>query len=162
MSPRGMFSVATVLSFAGCANTTPVIPPGSPCVVSGTQTALYKYGPAQSFGADMVLPTGTRVTMIQRAFGYSRVMTENGITGYVSNDDIDPVAADPKKKAEPVVTGRTLPRTFTGPVRRSNVAPTPGDPLFDVNDAALPTNDDPPAKPQFRVNPMPKPLIKKP
>ena len=159
---HAVISVATMLSFAGCANTGQVIPAGSPCVVSAPHAALYKYGPAQSFGADLSLDHGARVTMIERGLGYSRVMTENGITGYVSNDDYEPVAAEPKKKAEPVVTGRTLPRAFSGPVRRSQVAPTPGDPLFDVNDSPLPAQDDAPLKPQFRINPKPKPAPEPP
>ena len=154
---RAVFSMATVLSFAACANTGQVIPPGSSCVVTAPHAAIYKYGPAQSFGADLSLDYGARVTMIERGLGFSRVMSENGITGYVSNDDIDPVPAEPKKKEERAVTGRTLPRAFSGPVRRSNVAPTPGDPLFDVNDSPLPAHDDVPLKPQFRVNPTPKP-----
>ena len=154
---RAVISVAVLLSFAGCANQAQVIPAGNPCVVTAARAPLFKYGPAQSFGADLTLEHGARVTMIERGFGFSRVMSESGITGYVSNDDFDPVAPEPKKKAEPAVTARTLPRAFSGPVRRSQVAPTPGDPLFDVSDSPLPMHDDAPPKPQFRVNPTPKP-----
>jgi hypothetical protein len=155
---RAVLSLAATLSFAACASSKKVIPPGAPCVVTGARAQLFKYGPAQSFGADLTLEYGTHVTMIQRAYGYSRVMTENGITGFVSNDEIDPVNTPPPKKDEkPPVTNRTLPKAFTGPVKHSNVAPTPGDPLFDVNDTPLPVADDAPKKPQFRMNPVPKP-----
>jgi hypothetical protein len=157
---REVLSLAAILALASCAST-PAIPPGTPCVVTGANAALYKYGPAQSFGADLTLPYGTNVTMIERAFGYSRVMTANGITGFVSNDDFDPVHSPPPKKEEKpaaTATTRKQPKTFAGPVKRSNVAPTPSDPLFDVNDTPLPTVDDTPNKPKFRVNPVPKPV----
>ncbi len=153
---HAVLSLAAILALAACAST-PVIPPGSQCVVTGAHAALYKYGPAQSFGADLTLNYGAQVTMIERAFGYSRVMTENGITGYVSNDDIDLVHT-PAKKEESVAANHKPRKAFAGPVKRSNVAPTPGDPLFDVNDTPLPVADDAPRKPQFRVNPVPKPV----
>jgi len=157
---REVLSVAAILSLAACASK-PAIPPGTPCVVTSAHAGLYKYGPAQSFGADMTLPYGSSVTMIERAFGYSRVMAENGVTGFVSNDDFDPVHSAPKKEDKPAAAAKTREqqkKTFAGPVKRSNVVPTPSDPLFDVNDTPLPATDDTPHKPQFRVNPVPKPV----
>jgi hypothetical protein len=152
--------LALLLAFAaglvGCANQV-VIPEGTPCEVTGTHAPFYKYGPAQSFGADEVMPPGTMVTMIQRGFGFSRVMRENGVTGYVSNDDISPraptSAVPPKARpgARPIA-GRTGNRVYDGPIRRSAVQPTPGDPLFDVTDLPLPVKDDPP-KPELRAAP---------
>ena len=43
-----------------------VAPPGSRFLVSAQSSQFYKYGPAQSFGADFVLPKGQRVIMLQR------------------------------------------------------------------------------------------------
>src|SRR4029078_8269389 len=56
----------------GCTTgSTPAV--GSRYVVTGSNAQFYKYGPAQSFGPDLVIPRGRKVTMLQRAFGYSRV-----------------------------------------------------------------------------------------
>jgi len=129
---------------AGCTTPRAVIPPGTICVVSVPRAPLFKYGPAQSFGADLQLDYGTRVSMIERSMGYCRVMTEHGITGYIADDQIDPLPPEPKPKEPPrVVTNRKLPRVFSAPVKRSNVAPVPGDPLFDMSDVPLPTHDEP-------------------
>jgi hypothetical protein len=154
--PRSILLLALAAGLAGCANQV-VIPEGTPCEVTGSHAPFYKYGPAQSFGADEVMPPGTMVTMIQRGFGFSRVMRENGVTGYVSNDDITPRAPTPATlpKTKPggrAVAGRTGNRVYDGPVRRSAVQPTPGDPLFDVTDLPLPVRDDPP-KPELRAAP---------
>ena len=148
---------ALVLSSFGCA-TAPVIPPGTQCEVTGSHTAFYKYGPAQSFGADEIIPRGTTVTLLEREFGFSRVMRPNGLTGYVPTEDIQPMAPEPPaKKAPPRLTSnRKVGRsgsTVDGPIKRSNVQPTPGEPLFDVNDVPLPAKDAPPGNPSATPHP---------
>lgn len=152
----GTLALAAVFFLPACA-TGPVLPPGSACVVNVPRAPFYKYGPAQSFGADMMLEHGTQVSVIERSMGYVRVMTQNGFTGYVSGDHLDPLPpATPKKEPERVVTNRKLPRVFSAPVKRSNVAPTPGDPLFDMNDVPLPVQDEPkPAAPPPATAPPP-------
>ena len=140
-----LFLLAALLG--ACAATGPVIPPGTVCVVTTPRAPFYKYGPAQSFGADLLLPYGTRVTMLERSTGFSRVMGEHGISGYVASDQIEPVPPEPKVRDPRLVTNRKVPRAFSGPIKRSNVAPTPSEPLFDVNDVPLPMSDDPPAAP---------------
>ncbi|MEO8353187.1 MAG: SH3 domain-containing protein [Chthoniobacteraceae bacterium] len=152
------------LAVAGCATNTPLLPPGTSLVVNAPQTALYKYGPAQSFGADFTLNYGTKVTLIERSIGYYRVMTDKGISGYVASEDLDIVAPEPLKKLERSST-ETKRRTYSGPIKRSDVQPIPGDPLFDIDDVPLPMPKPPEAKPdekapkgpKFRVNPTPKP-----
>src|SRR4051812_9250112 len=81
-------------------------PSGTRFIVSAPSAALYKNGPAQdpSFaspqlasmrtladpnsGPDTRLPKGAYVTLLRREIGYSRVVTDQGITGYVANDEL--------------------------------------------------------------------------
>jgi hypothetical protein len=129
---------------AACTSGSVHIPPGAVCEVAVTRAPFYKYGPAQAFGADDSLAQGSRVTMVERDFGFSRVMLTNGVTGYIATDDLKPIPPEPTPKPnERVVTNRKLPRLFSAPVKRSNVQPTPGDPLFDINDVPLPMSDQP-------------------
>lgn len=97
--------------------------------------------------------------MLERSVGFSRVMGEHGISGYVASDQLEPLPPEPKVPDQRIVTNRKLPRVFSGPIKRSNVAPTPGDPLFDVNDVPLPIHDDSPASPapESRANSKPPP-----
>lgn len=140
-------------ALGGCASNSGGIAPGAVCRVIGLKAPFYKYGPAQSFGADEVLQPGTEVTMIERGFGFSRVMLANGVTGYMSSDDIAPLPPKPQAPPERSTSSggskRKSERTYSGPTRRSNVEPTPSDPLFDINDVPLPMTD--PVKPAFRA-----------
>jgi hypothetical protein len=141
---------------SGCASKSSIIPPGAACEIASSRAPFYKYGPAQAFGADESLVHGTRVIMVERDFGFSRVMLANGLTGYVATDDLRPLPPEPKAKpAERVVTTRKLPRLFSAPVKRSDVRSTPGDPLFDINDVPLPMSD-PPPKPAANGTPKPQ------
>jgi len=151
---RAIQSGALAVLLTGCA-TGPVLPPGAAVEVSSARAPFYKYGPAQTFGADDMLPQGTRLTLLQRSMGFSRVMQLNGQTGYIANEDISPVAPEPKPKPGTVVTNRKLDRLFgpSAPTKRSNVRPTPGDPLFDVNDVPLPMKEEPAPKPALRTPP---------
>ena len=153
--PRIVFGLALAAGLGGCANKA-AIPPGTMCQITGGHAPFYKYGPAQSFGADEVLPQGTKVTLIERGFGFSRVMRDTGVTGYVSTDDYIPLPPEPKPKVSAgrsvASTGRGANRVYDGPVRHSNVKSTPGDPLFDINDVPLPVKDEPP-KPELRAPP---------
>ena len=141
---------------AGCAHE--LAPPGSRFLVSAQSSQFFKYGPAQSFGADFVLPKGQRVIMLQRSFGFSKVMTEDGITGWVASEELAPAPPEPRKAA--VKGGRKggpPDRMFSGPRKNSKVEAVPGDPLFDMSDLPPPMPEEAPApKPKFRVN-APKP-----
>jgi hypothetical protein len=140
----------------GCATSGPQIPPGTTVEITGARAPFYKYGPAQAFGADETIPAGTRVTLLQRSMGYSRVMLANGVTGYVSNEDVAPVAPDTPPAPGSVVTHRKLEPLFGSPTKpgktskpkRSDVQPTPGDPLFDISDVPLPMKDEPKPPPE--------------
>lgn len=69
--------------------------------VSAKQAQVYRFGPAQPTGADALLKQGKRVTMLRQEFGYSRVMTEDGMTGYIANDLIAPTAPPEKPRNTP-------------------------------------------------------------
>jgi hypothetical protein len=117
-------------------------------MVTASRAQFYKYGPAQTFGPDFVLEKGQRVTMVQHSFGYSRVTTDDGVTGYVSTDEVAPAPPEPK----PPVTPPPRRTAFLGRPKQSNLRGTPGAPLFDVNDVPMPLPSDPPRKeePKFR------------
>ena len=127
---------------------------GTRYVVTAPQTAFYKYGPAQSFGPDTTLARGTIVTMLESTWGFSHVMTETGLGGYVSSDDLK--LAPPAPPATPTIAGNTSRPTqfFSGRPKQNTIRPTPGGLLFDVNDTPMPLPDNnTPAlgpKPKFR------------
>ena len=133
-------------------------PPGSRFLVSAQSSQFYKYGPAQSFGADFVLPKGQRVIMLDRSFGFSRVMTDDGITGWVASEELSPAPPEPRRTASKGRRGGGGgSRMYSGPRKNSNVEAVPGDPLFDMSDLPPPMPDEAQApKPNFRVN-APKP-----
>jgi hypothetical protein len=133
--------------FGSCASG-PAAPPGSRYIVTAPRAQFYKYGPAQTFGPDFVLVKGQKVTMVQHSFGYSRVTTDDDITGYVSSDEVAPAPPEPKPPSTP--TPRVS--VFSGRPKHSNVRGTPESPLFDVNDVPMPLPSDPPRKddPKFR------------
>ncbi len=134
---------------AGCfmpACTTPTtsIPAGTRFVIATTRAPFYKYGPAQSFGADFVLLKNQRVVMLERAFGFSRVMTEDGVTGWVANEELTLAPATPPPSARALAAASSgKPRMYSGKRRTSNVQPIPTDPLFDLNDVPLPLPEEP-------------------
>ncbi len=67
--------------------------------VSAQMAQVYRFGPSQPTGADTVLKQGQRIIMLRQEYGYSRVMTEDGMTGYIANDLIAP--APPPEKPRP-------------------------------------------------------------
>ena len=140
----GAFLFGMLTIPAGCTTGASGAPAaGSRYIVTGTNAQFYKYGPAQSFGSDFVLPRGKKVTMLQRSFGYSRVTTDDGLTGYVATDDI---ALAPPEPPPPRAT--PAPERVSHVRKRSNVLGTPGEPLFDVNDVPMPLPGDPVKKPE--------------
>ena len=129
------------------------VKPGTRYIITAPKTAFYKYGPAQSFGPDTTLAQGTIVTMLESTWGFCHVMTDTGLGGYVSSDDLKlapPAAATPK----PTLAGNSRePQFFSGRPKQNTIRPTPGGPLFDVNDVPmpLPDNTSPSGpKPKFR------------
>ncbi|MEP6671319.1 MAG: hypothetical protein ABJF10_19305 [Chthoniobacter sp.] len=122
------------------------VPSGSHYVVSA-KTAFYKFGPAQSFGPDFVLNEGAKVTILEHAFGFSRVMTEDGTAGFVSTDDLKPApvsySTSTKTKTNYTIQlNRPMFDQSPAVEKHSNVPPThgTGSPLFDTSDTPLPSN----------------------
>ncbi len=64
--------------------------------VSGQQAQVYRFGPSQPTGADALLKKGQRIIMLRQEYGFSRVMTEDGMTGFIANDLIAPAPPPPK------------------------------------------------------------------
>jgi hypothetical protein len=135
-------------------------------------TGLYRYGPAQSFGADYNLKQGQRVLMMKREFGFSRIMTEDGQSGYVATEDLAPAPPPP---SPPKIASRDKGRrgsTRGGSSRSSASASAPssanrkilqGAPLFDPGDLPpLPEADplQPPANGDKPANPEKPPANK--
>jgi len=83
-----LFLVAVVL-FAGCAlfETTTYSPDDAPIRIVITPTPFFRLGPLQE-RADEYLPTGTVVQIARKSLGYSLVRKENGVTGYVPNENL--------------------------------------------------------------------------
>ena len=126
---------------------------GTRYVITAPKTAFYKYGPAQSFGPDTTLTQGTIVTMLESTWGFCHVMTDSGLGGYVASDDLKlapPAAATPKPT---LAANPRAPQFYSGRPKQNTIRPTPGGPLFDVNDLPMPLPDSsppPPPKPKFR------------
>jgi hypothetical protein len=121
---------------------------------------MFRYGPAQSFGADFTLAQGQHVIMLKKEFGYSRVMTDDGQSGYVASEDL--VAAPPPPPpsktsssgfARVPYTGRGGGRSGTS---SANAQVIQGSPLFGEGELPpLPEKDPlqpPTPRPGFRVN----------
>ena len=80
------------------------LPPAGRYVVSAAKTLFYHYGPAQASGPDLQLSKGQRVTVVKREFGYSRVVLDDGQSGYVATEDIAP--APPEAAPSPTPKSR--------------------------------------------------------
>jgi hypothetical protein len=138
------------LFVAGCA--TDPVPMGSRFVVAAPFAEFYKNGPAtdvnldiaqhtfnnylleQHTGPDFQLPQGAAVTMLKRESGYSKVITDSGIAGFVANDKLKP--APPVARAAPTEMPperNFRQRTRAVPPSRKN------DEQLDFNDLPLPS-----------------------
>lgn len=147
-----------VCLLGGCASSGPM-PPTNKFLVSVKSAQFYKYGPAQAFGADFTLAAGQKVTMLDRQFGFSRVMLEDGTSGYMATEELKPAPPDPPPP-KPVRKSRTS-GWSSGKPKRSNVLPVPTDPLFDINDVPLPLPDEPASMPKpDSTNPNPEPRFR--
>jgi len=114
-------------------------------VVTSAKSPFYKYGPAQTFGPDFALDRGQKVTVVQSSFGFAKVTTDDGTSGYMPTDDLAPAPAEaaaqvraPARTASRPIRGE---ETFVPPPRKKGPAQVEsGLPLFDANDIPLPSN----------------------
>lgn len=135
----------------GCATSTPG-KGNAYYAVSANQAQVYRFGPAQPTGADALLKQGQRVIMLRQEYGYSRVMTEDGMTGYIANDFIAPAPPPEKPRAFPGNYTMNLPPlpsrgTSMPGVSSANRAILQNDPLFGGKLPPLPNVD---TRPGFR------------
>jgi hypothetical protein len=137
----------SLLFFAGCASEP--VPMGSRFVVAAPFAEFYKNGPAQDVdfaqhtfsnylaeqytGPDFQLPKGAAVTMLKRESGYSRVVTDNGVAGYVANEKLRPAPAVARAAPMEMRNERSFrQRTRAAPPSRRN------EEQLDLSDLPLP------------------------
>ena len=147
---QSLVAMICLAALAACDTNT--VSSGSHYVVSVPKAPFFKFGPAQSFGPDFVLEEGAKVTMLEHSFGYSRVMTADGTSGFVSTDDLKPDLQS-YKTSPTAKTNYTLQlnRPMFDQRKHSDVPPTHGSPLFDPSDNPLPQGTPPPSTlPGFR------------
>jgi hypothetical protein len=97
---RLLAGLAAVLLVAAC-ETTPLQPSDNfvgDMVVVTDYAQFFRLGPQQAGGADFSLRTGERVMLQRKEFGYSRVQLENGLVGYMANEDITAAPPEPRRK----------------------------------------------------------------
>ena len=130
LRPVALFLLSALLgALGGCA--TKQVKVGSRYVVTAPKSAFFKYGPAQSFGPDTTLTKGTVVTMLESTWGFCHVMTEAGLSGYISSDDVKPAPAQAVAAAIPAPKpggGAQLRRERRAPAHRSAGRSAPGGP----------------------------------
>lgn len=98
--------IISILLLASCASSKPPAPGSDRYIVTASRTPFYRYGPAQGTGASGVLENGAHLTLLYKSFGYSRVMLQSGVSGYVSTDAIAPAPPEPKRKpASEIIKG---------------------------------------------------------
>lgn len=103
----------------GCAAPQTNAHEGEKYLVNAQRTLFYKFGPAQPNGPDLALYKGQRLTMLGSQFGYSHVATEEGVSGYVSSEDLVPAPPEPAVTPAPSVSPKPL-----HPLRYRGRAPT--------------------------------------
>jgi len=151
MRPAAAIAIAAAAWVAGCA--TDPAPSGTRYLVSAPSAALYKNGPAQDprfvspqlsslrtladpdSGPDTRLPKGAYVTLLRREIGYSRVVTDQGLVGYVANDELQkaPTAVS-KASAVPQPPGKQYPLPRTNRPQQLH----PPEDHLDLSDVPLP------------------------
>jgi hypothetical protein len=143
---------AGVALLGGCAASKPGKGDGY-FAVSAKQAQVYRFGPSQPTGADALLKQGQLVIMLRQEFGYSRVMTEDGMTGYIANDLITPAPPPERPRTSSGNFTMNLPPlpsrgTAIPGVSSANRAILQSDPLFGGDKLPpLPNLD---ARPGFR------------
>lgn len=155
MNPRAIsfrlcLAFGALVAFVGCQ----AVSDHGRYAVTAMKAPFYKYGPAQAFGADFALVRGQHLTMVERGFGFSRVLTEDGVSGFISTDDIAP-APEPVPQPQPRVASRRGGASSgggsgLGARRKPAVQPEFDAGLFNVNDIPLPTDSESSKKPEVQ------------
>lgn len=119
---------------------------GSRYAVSAASAQFYKNGPAQAvgfessstipmpdLGPDFALPRGAAVTLLKRELGYSKVVSDEGVTGWIANDQMRPAPA--LVRDAPV---RNSPATNIVPRKRTPSSAPAVEQKLDLTDILLP------------------------
>jgi hypothetical protein len=114
--------------------------------VSAKRTRVYRFGPGQMSAGDTTLTEGSRLVMLRREYGYSRVMTPDGQKGFVLTADIEPARTEPGDSRGPNLAPQP-PRGSGAPgVSSANRSVLQSGALFE-NTEVLPLPQDPDAVP---------------
>lgn len=92
------FIVLLVASWSGCKSGPEDNSKLGVYMVKEKQTGFYRFGPAQNQGPDFNLGNAQRVAMLEYDRAFSKVMTEDGFTGYVATEDLKPAPPPPKQQ----------------------------------------------------------------
>lgn len=115
-------------------------------MVKEKQTGFYRFGPAQNQGPDFNLNTGQRVAMLVYDRAFSKVMTEDGFSGYVATEDLKVAPPPPKQQRLASSIGSPGGRRSRPLFHNSEVLES--GPLFDqFNLPPLPEDPEPEASP---------------
>jgi len=144
-----------VCGLTGCAATKLTAEPGSKWMINVSRSPIYRFGPAQSFGADFNLDKGTIVTMLKREYGYSHVMMEEGQSGFVATEDLIPAPVATPTPEEKVKPGKKKSAVTRRTEFNLKLEVPETDPIFIPEDTGemplgLPENPDAAPKPAFR------------
>lgn len=125
----------SAITLASCTTptTTQTSAAGGAYVVTASKANFFKYGPAQGAGPDFNLLKGQRVTMVKREFGFSKVQTAEGETGYVATEEL--AVAPPEVAPAVALPG---PSSIFSPRKRVTSSRRVDRNLPQVNDLPLP------------------------
>jgi hypothetical protein len=156
---RAAAAALAMLAVSGC-ETVPLEPSPDflPDMAVATDYAqFFKLGPQQAGGADLSLRAGELAMLQRKEFGYSRVQLENGLVGYMANEDLTPAPPPEKVKPGKRKSGSRSSGSSSGSRRRPAPAEEDFDdlPLGDLNLDILP--EDVPLEPLPDLLPEPPP-----
>lgn len=140
--------VAILLIFAGCKSGPEDSSKLGVYLVQTKQTGFYRFGPAQNNGPDFNLQNGQRVAMLKYERAFSKVMMENGFSGFVATEDLKAAPPPPKQpRASRSIFGRRRGGQITvenevlesGPLfDQFNLPPLPEDPAPGESEILIP------------------------
>lgn len=87
--------LALALGCSGCASETFTPDTAPEFRVIRDQAPLYRLGPQQAAPPEERLAKGDHLRLLRREFGYSFALLDDGQTGYIGNEDIEPAPPSP-------------------------------------------------------------------
>jgi hypothetical protein len=108
---RSVLLFVAVLLSVGCATQTFDPDKAPEYSVKEDHALFYRLGPQQGRGPEAALMSGARVRMLRREFGYSFVEIEDGRTGYMANEQLEPAPPTEEKPAHRPASKRSSRQT---------------------------------------------------